>query len=352
VPGRSPVDPALTAWLAERGFPPQGPLVPLAGDVSARRYLRVPLRSEAEADVAGGAVPGAGRDAGPSAVLALYPADLPSACRRFLSSGELLAAAGVRVPRVLAVDCDAGRMLVEDLGPQTLDVWAAGRPWSEVTPRFRAALTAARRIAALPAGAVAALSPPLDAALLRRELELTGEHFLRPRGLLADAALARRLDAALDDLVAALAAPPAVPCHRDFMVRNLVPVKAGGVAVLDHQDLRLGPPRYDLASLLNDTLFPPRQVEEALLAEHGVGEEGTAARTDYHRAAAQRTLKAVGSYAMAAAAGKGRHLGRIPATLGRALDHLAAIPETSAVAAPLGERWRVARGAAAEDLLH
>ena len=41
--------------------------------------------------------------------------------------------------------------------------------------------------------------------------------------------------------------------------------------MLDHQDLRLGPPFYDLASLLNDTLFPPPDAEEALLAAAAPG---------------------------------------------------------------------------------
>src|SRR5262249_24021197 len=66
------------------------------------------------------------------------------------------------------------------------------------------------------------------------------------------------------------------------------------VGVLDHQDLRLGPPAYDLASLLNDTLFPTPEVEAAFLAELAPGPEE---RLRYHRAAAQRTLKAVGTYA-------------------------------------------------------
>jgi hypothetical protein len=212
---------------------------------------------------------------------------------------------------------------------------------------------------------VADLSPPLDAPLLRRELALTREHFLAPAGLLDDASLARRLDAALDALVAAVAAPPAVPCHRDFMVRNLVPLQGeaeetAGLAVLDHQDLRLGPPLYDLASLLNDTLFPPPEVVEELLAEHraardpGGGETERAYALDYRRTAAQRSLKAVGSYAMAAAAGKRHHLHRIPATFERALGHLAAVPETAAAAAQLVARWRsvVARMRDADDLLH
>ena len=84
---------------------------------------------------------------------------------------------------------------------------------------------------------------------------------------MSDPALAAALRAALDTLCASLGDEPPVPCHRDFMVRNLMPLPNGALVVLDHQDLRLGPPLYDLASLLNDTLFPPPAAEEALLAK-------------------------------------------------------------------------------------
>jgi len=317
-PRPRPLPPAgARAWLAARGLAARSS-TPLAGDVGGRRYWR--LRPAA----------------GGSAVLVLYPPAERPACRRFLATGELLAGAGVRVPAVLARDCARGRMVVEDLGPATVyDL--RRRPWPEVAPYFAAAARAARRIAALPGDAVAALSPPLDAALLRRELERTREAFLAPRGLVAADQFGRRLVAALDALCAALGAAPPVPCHRDLMVRNLVPLGAAEVGVLDHQDLRLGPPLYDLASLLNDSLFPPPAAEEALLAEHA---PDPPSRLAYHRAAAQRTLKAVGTYAAFARRGRRRHLPLIAPTLSRALVHLAAAPETAAVAADAVLRWR------------
>jgi len=137
----------------------------------------------------------------------------------------------------------------------------------------------------------------------------------------------------LDDLCARLGAGPLVPCHRDFMSRNLMPVDdQGGVAVLDHQDLRLGPAAYDLASLLNDTLFPPPDVEEDLL--------GTTDRVDYHRAAAQRTLKAVGTFTAFALRGSDRHQPLVRPTLARCLNHLSRIPEGEAFAGDLSCLWR------------
>jgi N-acetylmuramate 1-kinase len=304
------------AWLASAGFAPRE-IEPLPGDVSPRRYFRAVLAD------------------GGSAILATYPPEIRSTCQRFLTTTAILESIGVRVPRVLASDCEAGWMLVEDLGPRTLGDWGKGRPWSELGGFFEQALEIADRIARLPlapANILAELNPTLGRELLARELQQTWDLFLEPQGLVSDPALATELREALDRICENLGAEEPVPCHRDFMVRNLM-VGEGDLAVLDHQDLRLGPPLYDVASLLNDTLFPPPEVEEALLgALHG--------DIRYHRAAAQRTLKAVGTYASFARRGANRHLPLIPPTLARFVDHFARIPEGAALAARLAGVWR------------
>lgn len=312
----------LADWLAAAGHRLLA-LHPLPGDVSTRRYFRL------------------GLDGGP-AILALYPPDQEKVCHRFATTSGLLASAGVRVPRLLVTDCERRWILCEDLGPQTLDEWAEGRSWAELLPRYRGVLPPTRAIAGLPADVVAGLCPPLDRGLLEWELGKTWNTFLGPRGLGGDAGEEAELRAAFADLCATIATVPPAPCHRDLTPRNLVPLADGGVAFLDHQDLRLGPPLYDLASLLNDTLFPPPEVEDELLAAWGLDAGG---RADYHRVAAQRTLKAVGTYAGAAAQGKTRRLALIPPTLTRALVHLAAAPETAALAPRLAARWRPALAA-------
>jgi len=307
-------------WLAGLGYCPRE-ILHLNGDVSPRRYARVVL------------------DDGTTAVLATYPDEVSEVCSRFLHTGELLAGAGVRVPRVFAASCEQGWMLLEDLGPETLGDQRE-RPWSELRPYFARALELIPRIAALPADAVAALNPPLGRDLLRRELAQTWDLFLAPRGLTGGPALTGALHAALDLLCERLGDEAPVPCHRDFMVRNLMPLDgsretpAGEVVVLDHQDLRLGPPAYDLASLLNDTLFPPAEIEEELLAAAGPD------RVSYHRAAAQRTLKAVGTYTKFSLRGANRHLPLIPPTLARFLHHLSRIPKGAPLAGDLGRLWK------------
>jgi aminoglycoside/choline kinase family phosphotransferase len=311
---------ALGEWLAGVGFRLRESR-PLPGDVSPRRYTRLTAED------------------GGTAILASYPAEVSAACCRFVQTTEILDAAGVRVPRVLAADCGRGWMLLEDLGELTL-ADLRGRPWSELGAYFQDAAAMAVRIAALPPDAVRALNPPLDGALLARELAQTRQLFLVPRGLLPPAAGSTPLDDALDELCRALGGDRLVPCHRDFMARNLMPRAAGRVAILDHQDLRLGPPAYDLASLFNDTLFPPAEVERRLLDAALPGGEARAdAAVRYHRAAAQRTLKAVGSYAAFAQRGSDRHLPLIGPTLRRFLHHFGSVPEGKALAPGLERAW-------------
>lgn len=306
-----PVQDALEAWLASVGFHLHEAR-PLSGDVSPRRYARLV------------------REDGSTAILATYPPEVREVCPRFLHTTGLLTRAGVPVPRVLASDCDEGWMLVEDLGLQTLAEWGQGRPWSELTVWFERGLDLADRIARLPAEGLADLNPVLGRELLRKELAQTWDLYLEPRGLTGDAGLTRALHETLDAICANLGAETPVPCHRDFMVRNLMPRPDGDLVVLDHQDLRFGPPAYDLASLLNDTLFPPPEVEEALLERHPVDP------VQYHRAAAQRTLKAVGTYASFARRGADRHLPLVPPTLARCLGHLARVPESADLAGGTG----------------
>lgn len=314
----APVSAADTAaWLAERGVEVES-VVALPGDLSPRRYQR------------------ARRASGGTLLVAIYPDSMADAQQRFTRAAALLAAAGVRVPAILANDVGSGRMAIEDLGERTLfELGAVG--WETLEPYFRDAVEQQRRIAALDRGAVATLgSPPLDAALLDRELDPTFAHLFDPAGLTARPAARERWRGALRELCHRLAADPPVPCHRDFMARNLVALPGDRVGVIDFQDLRLGPPAYDLASLLNDSLFPGRELETALLA--GALPAGLA-REQYDRAVVQRCLKAAGTFARFAAGGRPERLDLVPATLARAAPRLARLAETAAEFAEVRAWW-------------
>lgn len=293
-------------WAAEQGFEATS-VEPLAGDVSARRYLRL--------TTAGGGV-----------VLALYPSEIASTCERFAVTSGILEEAGVRVPRLVAVDCGHGRMLLEDVGRTTL-YDERDREWAELEPYLERAVEVAARLAAIPAASVAGLNPPLDETLLGRELEHTWRVALGDADLMR-AGLPAALAAAFGRMVSELAHSPRVVAHRDFMARNLVPMARDSgsphrLVVLDHQDLRLAPAAYDLASLLNDSLYPPTDLADRLLSR-----SADPLRTiDYHRAAAQRSLKIVGTFIGFAQRGNPRHRPLVEPSLEAARRHLAALPE-------------------------
>ena len=147
---RRPLDPALLETL--RGILRQrghrlATVDPLPGDVSSRHYFRMLLET-------GGTV-----------VLAVYPDELSAVCGRFSETAALLSSVGVRVPRILDADCDAGWMLVEDLGEQNLYQRFAGAaaPWPDLSPYYRTALTFIDRIQRVPALRSAVPLPRPDA---------------------------------------------------------------------------------------------------------------------------------------------------------------------------------------------
>lgn len=306
----------IQAWLALQGLDVEH-FRELTGDVSLRRYVRL-------------------TSGGTSTILAVYPPEIRAACRNFLATTRLLSQAGVRVPRILASDCGQGLTLLEDVGSATLydlrDTVGSG-----LAGYFWQAITDVERIQSIAVEKVAPLNPPLDRDLLWRELTQTWSSLFEPHGLCTDPGFSRVFEATLREVCRLLDTESPVPCHRDFMSRNFVPVEPQPeLAVLDHQDLRLGPRHYDLASLLNDSLFPSEALEEEIL-DHCLSAE-PAERISYHRAAAQRTLKATGTYETFAQRGYPRHRKLIPETLQRAVRHLGHLPEATEIRSDLEKR--------------
>ncbi len=321
--------PVLDA-LAGAGWAPVS-FQPLAGDVSARRYGRLRLAS------------------GEQRVVCSYPDDMKDVAARFVGATELLASVAVPTPRVDQHSLEHPVwVLLEDLGPRTLfERWkeAGGAAEVNLGRRLAEARELIGRIQLLPPDKVQALgSPPLDRALLMTELDQTWEGFLKPQGLVADPELAEQLRAVCAAICERLDSATSVPCHRDFMARNLMlrapaAVPPGGaeeLVVIDHQDLRLGPPCYDLASLLNDTLtLSVRERQEHLSAL----QEDADRIAQYHAAAAQRTLKIAGTFAYFATVGSDRYLQLIPPAVRRFLDALDALPEGRELAPWLRRAW-------------
>ncbi|MDR3369241.1 phosphotransferase [Rhodoferax sp.] len=185
-------------------------------------------------------------------------------CQPFVKVAQLMHAAGLHAPEVLAWDEPHGFMLLTDLGGQTMmQVIDRANPQANL-PLYLQAVDAliAWQLASRPD-----VLPPYDEALLRRELELFPDWYLvQHKGLTIDKDMRFTLDNTFKQIIAANLAQPSVYVHRDFMPRNLM-APTGGAAVraatsvgaclgvLDFQDAVYGPITYDIASLMRDAFL-------------------------------------------------------------------------------------------------
>ena len=220
--------------------------------------------------------------------------------RPWLRIRGLLETGGVRVPRVLAQDIDAGFLLLEDLGADTY-LHVIGL--HNADDLFEAAVT---QLLTLQAIRCPADLPAYDEALLARELRLFDEWYLGHHlGLSLDCGDLEKLDLVYRLLIDSALAQPQVLVHRDYMPRNLMPVD-GGPAVLDFQDAVRGPIAYDATSLFKDAFLSwPGDRVDAWLDRYHARAAATGLpvpslerfRRDADLIGVQRHLKVIGIFA-------------------------------------------------------
>ncbi len=207
--------------------------LPLPQDASARRYIRL--------------------HGGPRNAILMDAPPPGEDVRPFLRIGAHLAQAGLSVPQIYAADEAAGLVLLEDLGEATyLAALAGGANEAEL---FGAAIDA---LAVLHKAAAPAGLAPWDTPIMER---LAGATFLdwwwpAMFGTAPVDAVRADFSAAIQTLLAPLAAGPRELVHRDYFASNLMwlPERAGfrRAGILDFQDAMTGHPAYDLVSLIED----------------------------------------------------------------------------------------------------
>ena len=226
---------ARLARARERfGLAAAPPCVPLAGDIGARRYFRQ------------------SRAGGASVLVVLYPQSASAAQANWAAIAGALARAGVRVPALEDDAPELGAALIEDLGDRDLAMDLADAPREDRPRLLDEAEELLTPIRAIARGA-ASRNPPFDAAFFAAELDHT-RHWALEQGGQEPLEPARRAEwARLAGALAEAAADPSrgdpVPTHRDYHANNLMRAPDGSLAPIDFQDLRLGPPDYDPASL-------------------------------------------------------------------------------------------------------
>src|SRR5512143_201669 len=298
----------LASWAASALGSPEFALARASEDASFRRYFRLtpvtPWRGHAS-------------------VIAMDAPPPREDCRPFVHVAELLVAAGVHAPAVLAQDLAQGYLLLEDLGDRTylaaLDPTSAPSLYSDAIEALVRWQRATRE------GEL----PPYDEERLARELDLFPEwDVAKHLGHTLSAAQAATLRQAFRAILDNNLAQPAAFVHRDYHSRNLM-VTAANPGVLDFQDAVCGPITYDLVSLLRDAYiawdetqqidWAVRYWERARAGGLPVRRDFAAFWRDFEWMGVQRQLKVLGIFArLAHRDGKRGYLDEMP----RVMDYL------------------------------
>ncbi len=278
---------------------------PLAGDASARRYLRLRAEEGLTAVL---------MDCDPATGLSVTP---------FGAVGDWLRARGFSAPEILAADPEAGYLLLEDMGEGLFARLCAADP-SREPELYALAVETLAELQEEPIPEVLSFlgtthRPPLyDEAIISREAALLVDVWAPAAGKpLGEAERAEWLA-----LVFAALAPHRAEAgyvHVDCHAENLLhlPERAGAAAlgILDHQDARRGSGAYDLASLLEDArrdVSPDLAEALKLSFAARTGRDPQAFALGYDAWAAQRNAKILGLFARFALRGDSRYVKLIP----------------------------------------
>jgi len=300
------------AFLKNAGFA-MARLDPLPSDASARRYTRLL--------------------GGPRPAL-LMEAPPPENTRPFIAIAAHILGVGLSAPEIIAVDPEAGLVLLEDFGDAThAALLDAGAP----APALYA--EAAETLAALHEAPPPAGLPAWDAAAMARATAATFLDWWWPAmmGSAPDDALRNGLDGAIRAMLAPFADTQGF-VHRDYFPANLMRLDARTGArrtgLLDFQDAGLGHPAYDLVSLVQDARRDVAPEARDAAIESYFAARPSVARDDFTAAmaasAAQRHLRVAALWVRLSRRDNKHHYlvhgPRCWRLLAEALDHPATAP--------------------------
>ncbi len=216
----------LNEWLSQELAGNDYTVAPASADASFRRYFRVTS---------------SGRT-----LIAMDAPPPQEDCRPFVHAAEVMLAAGLNVPEVLAQDIEQGFLLLTDLGDQTY-LQALN---SATAPALYA--DACNALVKLQLASQPDTFPPYDQALLTREMQLFPDWYVTQHlGKTLSEEQQSLMQKTFAMLNANILAQGQVYVHRDYHSRNLM-VCAQNPGVLDFQDAVFGAITYDLVSLLKD----------------------------------------------------------------------------------------------------
>jgi len=282
---------AISDYIGDKNRPFK--ITPLKGDASTRDYYRLedtenPTRN--------------------SMVFMDLSSSPENTGSYFLNIQNLLKNNKIPVPDILEQAPDLKWFLLEDLGDCTLyrHILLKNR-----IPRntYTELIKIMHRLHAIPQPEIvpknSAFSRRFDTAKFLSELEFFKKHYLK--GTLK-AKISQddeqSLTSEFTKLAAAIASYPQVLSHRDYHSKNIM-IKGHSLYLIDFQDARLGPPQYDLASLLYDSYIElDEDFRQELKSSYikkikrdiPAFDEGEFNRI-FYLTALQRNLKAIGTFA-------------------------------------------------------
>jgi hypothetical protein len=264
----------------------------------------------------------------------------------FVAVARALRDRGVSAPAIFAADREAGLLVIEDLGDELV---VSGDPPAPIESRYEAATDLLAELHQETLHDVIPVEPGVDHRLPRYDIDA----FLIEVELLLDwymPKLEARLSETKRETYRALWRNALLPMTsgtqtwvlRDFHSPNLLWLpereSTARVGVLDFQDAMMGPPAYDVASLLQDARVDvPEMMEIGLLSRYTRARraanatfDAPAFARDYATLAAQRASKILGIFARLDRRDHKpqylRHLPRVSGYLRRSLAHPALAP--------------------------
>ncbi|MFY9570117.1 MAG: phosphotransferase [Blastocatellia bacterium] len=262
----------------------------------------------------------------------------------YIELTELLVDSGLPVPRVLAISGAERVMLIQDVGDIRLQDWLTTHSDSEALEAYRRAIDIVVRIQEATSRALSVDSIcshlAFDESKLRWELGFFfASYFNRYLHMRLDPSTSNAVQADFKALCSELASRPRVLTHRDYHARNLMMYR-GEMFIIDHQDARMGPASYDVASLLSDPYTCLTQEVSGELINRFIELKKASStgfpgvdefRIELQLMIVQRMLKAVGTYASQAAIGNVMYIGYIEPAITRAIaamEHLGRFEST------------------------
>ncbi len=219
----------------------------------------------------------------------------------------LLTNYGIRVPRAIKLIPEYASLIIEDYGDVMLETYIYNNyqnSFSLVENIMTETFRICSRMLSITYDGSLWCQRKFDKFRFSWELNFFLTHYYNDTlSLFLDDDEKSQFDREVEDLSSLISQNSSYFVHRDFHSRNIM-VYDGQLAIIDFQDARLGPPSYDLISLIYDN-YTPFTMEQrqrlfdkatALLKKENKDNIYDQILTEYKYVLLQRQLKAIGSY--------------------------------------------------------